>query len=260
MEINTLQQMRMTFFFSVLFIMYAWESLSPARQWHASRWRRWFVHLTISFVNTLLTRFLATGLIFVLIAWVNQKGWGLLNQFNTSPITNMILTFIVFDGFNYWWHRWNHQIPFLWRFHRVHHIDTHVDVSTALRFHVGELFISYAVKAIWILLWGPSLAAYLIFEVGITAYAQFHHANIDFPDWFEKKLRWIHMTPRVHTSHHTVALRTRDANFSTIFMIWDYLFKTFREPNPEEMNHLGIAEKPIQDLTWKALFLNPLER
>jgi len=151
-------------------------------------------------------------------------------------------------------------IPFLWRFHRVHHMDTHVDVTTSLRFHPIELTISYMVKAVWILIWGPSVLAYVVFEAGITAYAQFHHSAIDFPDRIERLIRWVHMTPRLHAGHHTVSLRTRDANYSTIFLIWDRLFRTLREPNRSELKKLGLPLGRETYMSFVELIKTPFKR
>ena len=132
-----------------------------------------------------------------------------------------------------------------------------MDVTTSLRFHPGELFLSYGMKAVWILIWGPSLAGFMIFEAGITAYSQFHHSNIDFSDKWEKRLRWLHMTPRLHASHHTVSIRTRDANYSTIFLAWDRLCGTLKEPDDEEMKHLGLSEGRKTDLSPLAFMKAP---
>ena len=119
-------------------------------------------------------------------------------------------------------------------------MDTHVDTTTALRFHTGELILSGLAKAAWILIWGPTLIGFIIFEAGVTAFSQFHHSNIDFHDRIQKTLREIIMTPRVHTSHHTVTIRTRDANYATIFSVWDRIFRSFREPDFKEMRLLGL--------------------
>jgi sterol desaturase/sphingolipid hydroxylase (fatty acid hydroxylase superfamily) len=173
---------------------------------------------------------------------VESRSWGLSHWLGLRAGWEVAVTLIVFDGLDYGWHRLNHRVPFLWNFHRMHHSDTQVDVTTSLRFHPGELLISSAVKFFWILLWGPTFLSFMIFETAVTAYSQFHHSNLDFRDSVEKGLRWFHMTPRLHASHHTETLRTRDANFSTIFLIWDRIFGTLKESDREEMKRLGLPE------------------
>lgn len=171
---------------------------------------------------------------------VREKQWGLAPLLGLEGVAEVVASLIVLDMFDYWWHRWNHRVPFLWRFHKVHHVDTQVDVTTALRFHLGELLISVVVKAAWILTWGPTLWSLAIFEGFVTLAAQFHHSNIDFPDPVERLARLLIVTPRFHASHHTVSQRTRDNNFSTILIFWDKLFGTFQREDAEEMRTLGL--------------------
>ncbi len=250
--------LRLGLFFFVLAIVFLTESRWPARLWEIARWRRWAVHMAVSIVNTVLTRLLVAAPLVVLILMAREKGWGLASWLGLKGIGEILATLVVFDLFDYWWHRFNHTIPFLWRFHRYHHLDTHVDVTTAIRFHPGELFLSYGVKSVWILVWGPTVWAFFLFEAAITAYSMFHHANFDFPDGVEAKLRWVHMTPRLHASHHTVSLRMRNGHYSTIFLLWDRIFGTFREPDRGEMKTLGLKEGRTRYLSLGAYLKTPI--
>lgn len=252
LNLGQLNTFRLTLFALVLALMGILETVWAVREWKTARWKRWVFHGALTVFNTVLTRLAALGPLLIWLEYVRNQGWGLSQKFGLTGMAEVITTFILFDLFDYWWHRWNHTVPFLWRFHKPHHIDTHVDVTTSLRFHPGELFLSYGMKAIWILIWGPSLAGFMIFEAGITAYSQFHHSNIDLPDTWEKGLRWIHMTPRLHAGHHTVSLRTRSANYSTIFLIWDRIFGTLKEPDSVEMRELGLLE-------GRKTYLSPLD-
>ncbi len=234
--------LRLGAFFGALGVMLACESLWPKRRWETSRVKRLGAHLGVSLFNTLLTRFLVVLPLLLWLQFVEEKGWGLARFFGLGGVAEAAATFVVFDAFDYGWHRLNHRWPLLWRFHRAHHMDTHVDVTTALRFHTGELIFSGIAKFFWILFWGPSAAAFIIAEAAVTAFSEFHHSNIDFPDRIQKVLREFIMTPRVHTSHHTVTIRTRDANYATIFSVWDRLFGSFREPDWSEMRLLGLEE------------------
>ena len=216
------------------------ETLFPARPWEDKRSKRIGFHLGLSVFNNLILRFPAFVPLLYLNALAYDRGFGILSMFELSTVTHILVSLVVMDMFNYWWHRFNHRIPLLWRFHKVHHVDTHVDVTTSLRFHPGELFLSTIVKASWILLLGPSVWAFIIFESAITLFAQFHHSNIDLGDKGERIVRSMIVTPRFHTGHHTVCKRTGNANFSTIFIFWDKLFGTYNEPDYEEMKFLGL--------------------
>jgi sterol desaturase/sphingolipid hydroxylase (fatty acid hydroxylase superfamily) len=258
MNPEQLSNIRLILFLSILPIMLLLESFRPARPWHDSRLKRLGFHFSFSVFNSVIYRLVAAAPLLALTMAVHDRGWGLSAWLGLTGPAEWAATFVVMDFFDYWWHRINHVIPFLWRFHRGHHYDTHVDVSTSLRFHTGELLLSGLMKSTWILLWGPSAVAFAIFESGITAFAQFHHANIDFPDPIEKALRWVHMTPRLHAAHHTVTFRSRDANYSTIFLIWDYMFGTFQEADYKELEQLGIKEGRDRDLSFWALLKSPI--
>jgi len=254
---NHPENFRLVLFFGMLGSMFLLETFWSARPWDTTRWKRWVFHGGLSIFNTIFTRLLLVGPLLVWLHFVREQGWGLSQVFGLSGFGEIVATIVVLDCFDYWWHRFNHLVPFLWRFHRVHHMDTHVDVTTALRFHPIELALSSLAKSTWILVWGPSLVAFLIFEAGITTYSLFHHSSIDLPDKVEKFVRLIHMTPRVHASHHTVSMRTRDANYSTIFLVWDRLFRTFQEPAYEEIKKLGLPEGRETYMSFKRLLLTP---
>lgn len=232
---------RLTLFVGGLIVMLCAETLRPFRLWQISRMRRFLFHAGLSVFNTILLRY---PVVIPLLMWrtaVSSKGWGILGVLGPGTIVGVAVTVAVLDMFDYWWHRLNHEVGFLWRFHKVHHVDTHVDVTTSLRFHPGELVLSSIVKSLWIFILGPSLLAYTAFESSITFAAQFHHSNIDFPDRVESMIRRLFVTPRYHAAHHTVCKRTGDANYSTIFIFWDKLFGTYREPDYGEMQTLGLA-------------------
>ena len=75
----------------------------------------------------------------------------------------------------------------------------------------------------WVLAWGPTPVAWFLFEAMVSLCAQFHHSNLDFPDPVERWLSRFIVTPRFHAAHHAVERRFGDANFSTIFSVWDRL-------------------------------------
>ncbi len=177
----------------------------------------------------------------------------------------IVLSLIVLDALDYFWHRANHRIPFLWRFHKAHHADVEMDVTTALRFHPGELFLSAFAKASWILIWGPTAIAWFVFEGLISFCAQFHHSNIDFPDVVERWLSKIIVTPRFHTSHHLVDRQYGDANFSTIFSFWDPLFKSYNQgplgsQSQLAVDAIGLPEARDSSLSFRSLFVEPFSR
>ena len=248
---------RLPAFFGVLLVTLAWETFRPSRPWNDARPRRLGFHAAVAAGNTLVMRLLLVPPLMAWVAFIHRKGWGLGGALGLTGWPEVLATLVVLDMLDYWWHRLNHRVFFFWRFHRAHHSDTHVDASTSLRFHLGELVLSTLAKTLWVLAWGPSVFAFTVFEAAITAFAQFHHANVDLPEPGERLVRLFHMTPRLHAAHHTVTLRTRDANFSTIFLWWDRLFGTFREADAGELAALGLPELRAGDLSWAAFLAAP---
>lgn len=149
----------------------------------------------------------------------------------------LIVQLLVLDIWTYAMHRAYHRIPLLWRFHAPHHLDEHLDASSAFRFHLGEILISAAARLIPALSFGIGPATLLLFEAILTANAVFHHSNIRLPPDFERRLSWIVVTPAIHWRHHHALRTDTDSNYTAILSLWDRLFGS-ANPYPRE---LGMA-------------------
>ncbi len=223
------------------------EAVFPKRHQSMSFASRLSFHLIIALLNTLIVRALVFVPFLYWTVYLEQQGWGISRLLGLKGWIEILCSFVVLDLFDYVWHRCNHRIKFLWRFHKAHHTDTEIDVSTSLRFHPGELFLSAITKAAWLFIWGPTAIAWFLFEASVSLSAQFHHSNIDFPDEIENRILWILVTPRFHACHHAVKRKYGDANFSTILSVWDRIFGSFELPlkNGEAtsgMNTIGLPE------------------
>ena len=224
--------------------------------------RRVALHAAVAALNTTLMRLLIYVPLLAWIVYVEQMGWGLGRWLGLSGWVEFVLTVIVLDGFDYVWHRANHRVAFLWRFHKTHHADNDLDVFTALRFHPGEILISSAAKAIWIVLWGPSAFAWFLFEAIVSLCAQMHHSNIDLPDKLERPLAFIIVTPRFHAAHHLVDRKYGDRNFSTIFSFWDLAFSSLAPWLSHEAlrtKRIGLPDGRGDTLSAKQLLLEPFK-
>ncbi|WOI52074.1 sterol desaturase family protein [Parvularcula sp. LCG005] len=166
------------------------------------------------------------------------------------------LDLLILDLWIYWWHRANHRIPFLWRFHEVHHLDEFLDVTSSARFHFGELFLSAIVRGAVIIALDISLSSVLIFSVLVTLNAAFHHCNVRLPERLERLLRRVIVTPSHHWVHHHNVRRDTDSNYSTILTMWDRLFGTWSETKrwPDmPIGTEGRTEKPLPGLIVRPL-------
>lgn len=229
MELN-LDTGKLIVFLGGLLLFLAIETLIPARQWAAPRWRRLVFHGGIAGLNTVIVRLFVYVPLMLWTVYVEEEGWGISRWLGLVGWVEIIASLVVLDFFDYIWHRANHRVRFLWRFHKAHHADTAMDVTTALRFHPGELLISGLVKALWVVVWGPTVVAWFLFEALVSLCAQFHHANVDFPNSVERVLSRVVVTPRFHAAHHAVDRHYGNSDYSTILSIWDRLFRTYVRP------------------------------
>ena len=131
---------------------------------------------------------------------------------------------LLLDFWIYWWHRANHRLPLLWRFHEVHHLDEFLDASSALRFHGGEVLLSTIVRSLVIVLAGVPLASVVVFETLLAVVVMFHHSNLLLPEACERALSLVIVTPSIHWVHHHAVRADTDSNYSTILSVWDRLF------------------------------------
>ena len=126
-------------------------------------------------------------------------------------------------------HRLFHVVPFLWRFHKVHHADNDFDVTTGLRFHTVSMVFSMGVKMTATVLLGASPLAILVSETALNLTAMFNHANIHIPATIDRILRWFIVTPDMHRVHHSIEGGEMNKNFGFNFPWWDRLLGTYRD-------------------------------
>lgn len=174
--------------------------------------------------------------------WAAGGGIGVLNITGVSLWVAIPATVIVLDLVSYVWHRANHVVPALWRLHRVHHSDQAFTVSTALRFHPGELVLSLPLRLLAVVVLGAPALGVVAFEALFTVANLIEHGDIDLPLQLERTVDGVLVTPALHRFHHSRAGLERDHNFGTIFVLWDRLLGSYR-PNSSAMRvEVGLAE------------------
>jgi sterol desaturase/sphingolipid hydroxylase (fatty acid hydroxylase superfamily) len=186
-----------------------------------------------------------------------RAGVGLLRWLPLPSAVGAVLAFLLLDWTVYVWHRLNHRAPLLWRFHLVHHTDLDLDVSTAFRFHAGELLLSVAWRSAQILLLGVGPGLVLVYEAAMETATAFHHSNWRLPLPLERGLNAVLVTPRMHGIHHSVLEAETNSNWSVIFSWWDRLHRTRRSGVPSEALTIGLpAYRDPRDLgVWRLLAL-----
>ncbi len=165
---------------------------------------------------------------------------------------------LLLDLWIYWWHRANHVLPFLWRFHEVHHLDEMLDTTSALRFHFGEVILSSLVRAAVIFVLAMPLSSVLVFEIVVLASALFHHSNLKLPSGLERVLSFIVVTPSIHWVHHHAKRLDTDSNYSTVLSLWDHVFGS-RSPTIRSTD-MKIGVENMQERGLLGLILKPFRR
>ncbi len=168
------------------------------------------------------------------------KSFGLIPLVGLTGVFEALAAFLLLDLSFYYWHVANHRVALLWRFHNVHHIDPDLDVSTAFRFHFVEVGLSAGFRAAQVLLIGPSLMAFLIYEVAFQLGTLFHHSNVRMPLAVERNLNLVFVTPRMHGIHHSDIREENRTNFGVVFPWWDRLHRTLRLAVPQAHVTIGI--------------------
>jgi len=172
-----------------------------------------------------------------------------------NVVLGFLFQLIIVDIFLYWWHRLNHQIPFLWRFHHIHHLDETLDISSGVRFHFGEVILSALIRSIIIITFNISLVNLLLIEAIILLSSIFHHSNINLPSKLEKFLSNFIVTPSIHWVHHHKRQSETDTNYSTIFSWWDKVFNS--KSSFERKIKMPIGVEGDQEQSLIQLILRP---
>ena len=254
---------RLGFFFSILVIMMFIEHRHPARQSPINSSKRWFANLGLVFASSFVAR-LAVPIGLTTVAIYNQKnGIGLFNLIEIPNVVAIILSLLLLDMVIYWQHRLFHRVPILWRLHRVHHADAHIDASTGLRFHPIEIILSILLKLVIISMLGVPAIAVLIFEIALNGLAMFNHANIRLPLVIEKPLRMILVTQILHRIHHSQWASETNSNYGFSVTWWDRLFGSYKSnaSKPDQALDIGLKEYPDakQNASLWGLLLMPFK-
>lgn len=191
-----------------------------------------------SLVMSLLS---ATSLL--IVAKHHFLGLGLLSvNCGSDPVVKAVLSFLSLDLLLYFWHKACHRFDGLWMFHRVHHNDPCLNVSTGFRIHIVELLITHILKLILIIVMGIDALIALANEVITTLFIMLHHSNISFKG--EKWFGLVFITPCLHRTHHSKQRNEHDSNYGAILSIWDRIFGTLTELKSAE---IGIKSNSPQD-------------
>jgi sterol desaturase/sphingolipid hydroxylase (fatty acid hydroxylase superfamily) len=220
--------LRLAAFLAGLLTFLSWEVIAPHHAATASKPRRWLVNLGLALLNGLLVTSLCAACYAIALRRMVPWRVGLFELTAAPSWLRLPAEIGALDLLTYWLHRGYHRVPLLWRFHQVHHTDLDLDVSSASRFHLGEVLASSIAKLAYVALLGISYQGLIAFEVVLLLAAQFQHANIGVHPRLEPLLWRTFVPPAMHRVHHSPEPEETDSNFGTLLVAWDRLFATFR--------------------------------
>jgi sterol desaturase/sphingolipid hydroxylase (fatty acid hydroxylase superfamily) len=220
--------LRLAAFLVGLLTFLSWEVIAPHHAATVSKPRRWLVNLSLALLNGLLVTFLCAACYGIALRRLAPWRVGLFELIAAPSWLRLPAEIGALDLLTYWLHRSYHRVPLMWRFHRVHHTDLDLDVSSASRFHLGEVLTSGIAKLAFVVLLGISYQGLVAFEIVLVLAAQFQHANLGLHPRLERMLWWTFVPPAMHRVHHSPEPDETDSNFGTLLVAWDRLFSSLR--------------------------------
>jgi len=239
---------------SMLVALWIAESIFPMFVGRSRRVGHGAANLLLGVMNAIIGSILFGAALLVVTEWSRENAFGLLPHLpRVWPAwIPFVIGLVVIDLWMYWWHRINHHVPFLWRFHAVHHSDRELDATSAVRFHTGEIVLSGVARLLVLPLLGVSLPMLLIYELILLPVILFHHSNLRIGPAVDGVLRPMIVTPWMHWVHHSMLREETNSNYGSVLSVWDRLFGSFRlRANPSEIE-LGLTDDDSEQ-SWRTL-------
>lgn len=251
MSESEFQVIRIAGFATAAGLALALQRLRP----HDRRYRARWANVALWVINGVIMSAVCGACACTVARWAGTVQAGLLNNIAAPAWVSILVVVLALDFVSYAWHRANHQIPLLWRFHQVHHSDLSFTVSTGVRFHPGELLLSLPIRLLAVVLIGAPAIAVVVFEV-IFAFANLvEHGNIGLPLWFEQRVAGLLVTPALHRRHHASRRPELDSNFGTILTLWDRLLGTYGQSSSAARFETGLPNGARAITVGEALLL-----
>jgi sterol desaturase/sphingolipid hydroxylase (fatty acid hydroxylase superfamily) len=215
-------------------------------------------NLGVMTLSLATVRLVETPLVLPLARVVETRGIGLVPLLGLPPWAAVPLGVVLLDYTLWVWHVATHRVPFLWRFHQVHHADLDLDASTALRFHAGEMLLSVPWRAAQVAVIGSGVLALTTWQTLVLVSILFHHSNVRLPLAVERRLVRVLATPRLHGIHHSRVRAETDSNWASLFTCWDRLHGTLRLDVPQAAITIGVPTHPTPaDVTFPRMLSAP---
>lgn len=230
--LNDLTPVLIIFFLAVFMTL---ERFLPYFEHGRARGKQRWRNLGIVGIAFVLNGLLGAGIAGV-IAAAGEHHFGLLRVLLPDDSwLAIVIGMLLVDLNSYVFHRLYHRIPLLWRMHRVHHADTELDSTSALRLHPFEFLFQSLTQVTVLPLLGVSMTSFVLYFTFALPWFLLNHSNLKFPDWFERYGSWLLVTPNWHRVHHSSHQPETDSHYSDVFTLWDRLFGTAGKAEVEKL-------------------------
>lgn len=239
------------------------ETFVPLSRLSTPTGRRWTSNLVLFAASSAAGRLVLQLSTVAIALVVSRSSSGLLKHDFLPYAVQFALTIALIDLTAYASHRLLHAFSLTWRVHQVHHAESELDLTSGLRFHPLEALISRSLIVLVIAISAPPAAAVAFAELVIVVQDFLQHANLRLPETLDRALRLLIVTPAMHRLHHSELIAQQNANFGTVFSLWDRLFGTFLVPHPAQQGEVrcGLSEMPNSSrLNAAQLLLLPFRR
>jgi sterol desaturase/sphingolipid hydroxylase (fatty acid hydroxylase superfamily) len=216
------------------------ERVRPLRPAVEPKPRRVARNLGLAGLGLATLSLLQAPLLLPVAEWARREHVGLLNWATLPRAVEVAAAVLLLDYTLWHWHWLTHRVPFLWRFHLVHHVDLDLDASTALRFHFGELALSVPYRLAQVAVIGADPFSVALWQLLLAGSILFHHSNLRLPAALERVLVRLVVTPRMHGIHHSDYENETNSNWSSLLSAWDYLHGTLVLSVPQRAIAIGV--------------------
>ena len=223
-----------------IIFFWSFEGLIPLFKVQYKKTRHAGINLFFTLTTAIINLGFA-GLLLLTADFVTVSEFGVLHLFIFPVWVETIIGLLILDLIGAYLVHWvEHKVKWMWKFHLIHHTDTHVDVTTGLRHHPGESVFRFTFTIIATLIVGAPIWMVMLYQSLSVLLTHFNHANINISKRLDSILSYMIVTPNMHKVHHHYTQPLTDSNYGNIFSFWDRLFGTFIKVKNTEQLVYGI--------------------
>lgn len=203
---------RATILIGGLMIFWILEGIIPLFTFQYKKLQHAGINLFLT-LTTMIVGFGMAGLLLAASDYVSSNQIGLLYLIEMPLWLQVIIGVLLMDAIGaYLVHLVEHKIKWMWKFHLVHHSDTHIDVTSGLRHHPGETVFRICFTILAVMLIGAPMGVVMLYQSLSVLFAHLTHANIPLFGRWDKAMSYILVTPNMHKVHHHYRQPWTDTN------------------------------------------------